>query len=138
MKTLMTLAFVAIIGLVGTTIHTHAMDKEHMMKGEKPTIIMFHADTCGKCKILGPKVKGAVNSLDKNSVNIVKFDYTNRATINSSKELAAEKGLVNLQKKYGAKTGFAVIVDSHGHEVHTISANDSIEAIRSAIQKNLS
>lgn len=135
MKTLLTLATMAFIGVLGMPSGASAdeMAKDAMMMDKaKPTVVAFHSDNCGKCKILAPKLMGAVNEAG-DSVNFVKFDYTNRETIGSSKILAAEKGLSDLQKKYGAKTGFAVIVDGEGNETK-INSSDSQEEILALLQ----
>ncbi|MEM6781934.1 MAG: thioredoxin domain-containing protein, partial [Pseudomonadota bacterium] len=107
----------------------HADNHAQAAETTKPTIIAFHSDTCGKCKILGPKMTEAMSLLNDEKFNTVKFDYTNRDTIASSQTLAAEKGLTEIQKSYGAKTGFGVIVDGNGVEIAKISADDSVEAI---------
>ena len=108
MKVFFAFSFLALLVTLGLPVQSHA---EEM--AAKPKLVAFHSDNCGSCKVLGPKLMEALNDTSA-EVEFVKFDYTDRTTIEKSKMLASEKGLTDLQKKHGAKTGFALLVSSDG------------------------
>jgi thiol-disulfide isomerase/thioredoxin len=130
MKTLLslaTLAFVTFFALPAAQADDMGMMQDTMTA--KPSVVLFYADSCGQCKILEPKLESALHELGEDSVHMVKFDYSTRETIMASKDVAAENGLDAIQKKYGAKTGFAVIANDKGEETAMIKASDSEEEI---------
>lgn len=139
MKSLLTLGFIAFIGMVSAVQHSTASSHGETEQADvaKPTLVMFHSDTCGTCKILGPKLKKTLMDIDPSNINVIRFDYTDRHTIAASKKLAAYTNLVDVQKQYGAKTGFAIIVDGDGKEVHRISATDDVDVIMQAINDHI-
>lgn len=122
MKTILAITAIALIGLIGTPIFS-------AQAADKTNLVLFYSDYCGQCKILEPKLKEALNDVDKGAITFIKFDYTDRDRIMASKDVAAENGLTELQKKYGAKTGFAILTDSDGHELGQLSASDSVEEL---------
>lgn len=130
MKTLLALTLAAFCGILFSP-PAHADD---MRMSSPNKLIVFYADFCGQCKILEPKLEEALKTMDTKSFEQVKFNYTDRDTIMHSKEIAAEKGLTDLQKKYGAKTGFAVIANQEGQEIAFISANESVDEISATLQ----
>jgi len=132
MKTLLTLTLMAFFAVLGAPANADEMHKTEMMS-PSTTLVMFHSDNCGSCKTLGPKLKEAINTVGEDKLNIVKFDYTNRDTIEKSKMVASEEGLSALQKQYGSKTGFAVLLDENGNEIEKISSGKSVEHITKSL-----
>lgn len=133
MKTLLALFTLALL----TISATPKANAEEMMMHPTKKLVVFYADYCGQCKILEPKMMKALEQIDGDSYKMVKFDYTSRETIMDSKELAQEEGVSDLQKSYGAKTGFAVIADERGKEIALISANKSADEIVEILQNAL-
>lgn len=130
MKTIVLSIVFACMGLILTTPVTPAA---HAANSDRPTLIMFYSDYCGNCRILAPKIKEALNDIEPNKLRIIKFDYTSREQIMASKDLAREAGLTELQKKYGAKTGFAVLTNMSGEEIATLNVDDTTESIHEKI-----
>lgn len=101
----------------------------------KPAAVIFYSDYCGQCRILEPKWKQALQDIEP-AIDVVTFDYTDRERIMASKELAAEHDLTALQKKYGAKTGFVILVKD-GEEKAMITASDSIEDMKTKVRNTI-
>ncbi len=133
MKIFYALALIACIGLFAA----HGAKAEDSSMSDLPKLIVFHADYCGQCKILQPKLDKALSTLDKDAFTIIKFDYTSRETIMNSKDIAAKNNLTDIQKNYGAKTGFAVIVNRQGHEETLVSSSDTVEEITNSLNAAL-
>lgn len=124
--TLMTLTL-ALMTMMPFTHKAQAMDESAT---EAPiTAILFYADSCGACKILDPKLKEALNAINQNKIDMVKFDFSNRTKIEETKALAIEKNLNSTLQKYGAKTGFVVLVNQDGEIVETLKADDDKGAL---------
>lgn len=52
-------------------------------------LVQVHADWCGSCKVLDPRVAAMREVLNAQNVLVVKLDYTNEATTQQAKRLAA-------------------------------------------------
>lgn len=128
---LLTLAFITIAGLPHAS---KAMEGHHM---DAPVIkaVAFHSDTCGTCKILGPKVKAAFGVINKDKLEVVKFNFTDKGTIAKTRELAKSKNVNDILQKFGAKTGFVVLVNGKGEIVEKLNASDSMPEIAAKLAK---
>ena len=96
--------------------------KETMMKKETTTttLVAYHADWCGGCKILGEKMEKVMNGLDeetKSKLSMVKFDFTDETSKAATKTLAEKKGVSSLYPQDKAKTGIVKVVDSASNDV---------------------
>ena len=134
MKTLLSLALMAVIGAFAYPTGAKADEMVKDTMTAKPKIVAFHADNCGACKALAPKLESAMTQLE-DSVEFVKFDYTSKETIKASKALASEKGLAELQKEHGAKTGYALLVKADGTVAEKFTRKSDVTDIVSAAQK---
>ena len=121
------LAFMALVGLPQMA---KAMDETATVKA-----VAFHSDNCGSCKILGPKVDAAIKQIDSDKVQKITFNFTDKTTIAETKALAMKEGVSDVLNKYGAKSGFVVLLDQNGQEVDKLKASDSTEDIASKITK---
>lgn len=130
MKSLLTMAF----ALLAFIPQPHAME-EAEVAAPLVKAVSFHSDSCGACKVLAPKIKEAMSAVNMDKIEVVKFDFTNKGTIEATKSLAAEKGLSDLLQKYGAKTGFVVLVNARGDQVETIKSDDDAEDIAEDLVK---
>ena len=126
--------------LVGfSPLMTHAMDNE-MNDVTKPalTAIAFRSDSCGACRILEPKLKEAIASLDddtKAKIKFVEFDFSNKEKINNTRIIAKENNLDAVLHEYGAKTGFVVLLNQDSEETDKLKADDSAEDMATKITK---
>lgn len=102
------------------------------------TVVAFHADWCGGCKILGPKVKEVMNTLDadtKAKLAMVKFDFTDDTTKAASKALAKEKGISDLYPTGKPSTGILKVLDTEtGAVLAKIHYKMSAEEIKGTLK----
>ena len=69
--------------------------------------IAFHADYCGACKAIGPKVGELSQKLDGKPVEFVKFDFTSDESKAKTSALAEEIGFTGLLED-NRGTGFVL------------------------------
>jgi len=144
MKTLLSILALAIFTITPQAFADMHGDKKAMMekKVEAPTTtaVAFHADWCGGCKILAPKMEEVMNGLDaetKAKFAFVKFDLTDEATKAASKTKAAEKGVDALFPMGEGKppTGVIKLVDNAtGAVLAKIHYKMSVEEIKGVIK----
>ena len=113
MKYILSLLTLAVFAFApGAQADTHA---EKMTK-PATTVVAFHADWCGGCKILEPKMKEVMNKLDdetKAKFAKLKFDFTDDSTKAASKALADEKGYAAIFPGEGKPpTGVLKVLDT--------------------------
>ncbi len=133
MKTLLTLAF-AVLAFIPQTF---AMDNHEMAEKADPAVkaVVFYAVNCGSCKILEPRIEEAMKAINMNTVDVIKFDFSNKEAIESTKQLAASKNVEAVLNQYGAKTGFVVLIDQNGNEINKLKVDDDTAEIASKIVK---
>ena len=118
----------------------HEKVMEAPISAPATTIVAFHADWCGGCKILAPKMEKVMEMLDeetKSQFSMLKFDFTDNETTANSRALAEEKGLSSLISSPTGKpaTGMLKIIDTASGEILTkIHYNMSEEEITNAIK----
>jgi thiol-disulfide isomerase/thioredoxin len=85
----------------------------------KPTLYAtaFHADWCGGCKKLGPKVMSIMPDLQAKGVELVKFDLTNDETTAASEKTAAKMGLDKVFSEHKKKTGYVLLINPHNGQI---------------------
>ena len=85
-------------------------------ESSKIAAIKFHADYCGACKKLAPKISQLETTFKDQGVVFVKFDLTDDASKKKTKEFAANEGLESvLESNKG--TGFIVLYDLKNKKV---------------------
>ena len=131
---LLTLAF----ALLAFIPQSYAMkDKMAGMAHEKANIkaVMFFSENCGSCKILDPRLKEAMNAINQNKVDVVKFDFTNEATKMETQKLADKKGLGKILSEYGPKTGFVALIDKNGNVIDKLKVDHDTAEIAAKLAK---
>ena len=106
---------------------------------ESPTLyaVMFHADDCAGSKSMAPKVKSLQNKLKGKSVEFVKFDFSNPASVEKTQDLADKLGL-NRVLASNEGTGFVVLVDAKSKQEKAIlTTKQSLDEMLASISKNL-
>lgn len=76
----------------------------------KPVVVEIHADWCPACRSISPMMK----SLQKdygNKANFVKFDITNKSTIQAAEAKARQLGLGGFFANYKTRNATVVIID---------------------------
>jgi len=109
---------------------THAMTDKNNVKA-----ILFYAENCGSCKVLDPRMKEALEVVNKSKIDMIKFDFSNSDAIAATKTTATKMGLNETLQKYGAKTGFAVLLDHNGKEVTKFKVDHTTADIASEMAK---
>lgn len=107
-------------------------------KKPKLIVVKFHADWCGSCQRMGPVMRHLRNKLDGRSVLFVTLNLTNRTTRHQSRFLAASLGLSKVWKKYGHKTGFALVLRVRDRKVlRRLASRMSLKQMGKALLKFL-
>ncbi len=109
-------------------------------KAAKADVIgmLFHADWCGSCKILDPKIESAEKEFAGKPILFSKFDLTDSETRATSAKLSKEIGMGPIFEKHGNRTGFFLLVDAKSKEVlSTITSIHTEDDIKSKINQAL-
>jgi len=119
---------------------TENVNKE--LIAEKPAIvaITMHADWCGTCQALNPKLEKVKGDLKDQGVLFTRFDFTDESTIKQSELMANWIGISDLfeERKNDGKTGFVILIDAETFEVLERITNNKDEAgIKDAISAYL-
>ena len=126
MKAFLTILALGLVALMPAAFaENDAMAEKEMMKANDVSLVVFYSETCSSCKVMEPKMAKALNVVNRDNFQVVKFDFSNDATIEATRSVAAEKNVNSTLQKYGAKTGFAVLVDADGNELAKITKSDS-------------
>ncbi|MEN0020318.1 MAG: thioredoxin family protein [Planctomycetota bacterium] len=98
-------------------------------------VVAMHADWCGACQRLGPKIEQAAAGLSGQPVQFVKADLTNRDDPAAEATLS-EWGLGRLYDDNRGRTGLAYVVDADTGEVlDTITAGQTPEQISADVTR---
>lgn len=92
--------------------------------------VAMHADWCGTCQTLGPRLVEAAGPLEARGVKVVKADHTSRTNPEAQATLEGI-GLGDLYERNGGKTGIVYLVDADtGRVLDEIrGANHSVDQI---------
>ncbi|HBS29088.1 MAG TPA: hypothetical protein DEB06_06475 [Phycisphaerales bacterium] len=104
-------------------------------RAPKAIVLAFHADWCGKCKVLGPKLMDEVRpAVASDPVLFVKVDLTNKDDSSQAEYLMSALGCGELWKEHGGKTGFALVVDPKTRKViSTLKSDQDASAMKKAL-----
>ncbi|MGC8550292.1 MAG: thioredoxin domain-containing protein [Acidobacteriaceae bacterium] len=85
----------------------------------KPKLLalLFRADWCRYCKVLEPEYAPLKQSLQKEPILFVRFDFTNAKTSMQARELAARLGVGSVFDQFERSTGFALLVKPTTNQV---------------------
>lgn len=106
----------------------------------KPMIyaVMMHADWCGTCKALDPKITQAreKGKLDSKNLLFVQLDLTNETTTHQAAMMAAALGITELFDSNAGKTGFMLLIDAEtGEKIARITNKLDVESITKHINE---
>ncbi len=82
----------------------------------KVAAIKFHADYCGACKKLEPKISELKKEFKDKEVAFVVFDFTDDTSKQKTQDLAKAEGLESVLNAYKG-TGFIVLYDLENKKV---------------------
>lgn len=82
----------------------------------KIAAIKFHADYCGACKKLEPKISELKTEFKDQGVVFVRFDFTNDASKEKTRALAKDEGLESVLNS-NSGTGYVVLYDLKNKKV---------------------
>ena len=135
MKKILPILFLVFFA-VSPAAYAEDMTEKPGMSNATTYAVAYHADWCGSCKVLAPKmdeVKAALPKEVAEKIEFVKFDFTDDATKETSKTMAEGKGLLDLYLN-DAKTGQVKLVDiESGNVLGTIKKDLSVEEINGAM-----
>ncbi len=138
MKSLLTILALALIAVMPAAFaNDHSMADKMDKDVKKLDVIVFYSDTCGSCKILEPKMMDAMAVLNNDSFNVVKFDFSNKQTIETTRKLAKDNDVDATLQEYGAKTGFVVLLDNDGNEIEKLTVKDSAADIAAKLTSSV-
>ncbi|MEM7756454.1 MAG: thioredoxin domain-containing protein [Planctomycetota bacterium] len=112
----------AVLGLSGCSTYgseTASADTTKLAAtndGAEVVLVAMHADWCGACTSLGPKVVAAASEMDGRGVKLVKADLTDRENP-AGKATLETMGLGGLYAENKGKTGLVYILDADSGEV---------------------
>ena len=92
--------------------------------------VTFHADWCGSCLALAPKIEKAraKANLDQTDVLFVKLDLTDDNTTHQASLLAQSLGIGALFEHNNGKTGYVAVIEaSSGTIISKITKNNKID-----------
>lgn len=115
MKTLNTFLLALTIGLFGTVGLLHAQNDTAPQEPEVIGVFM-HADWCGGCQKLKPKLNAVKPQFKDKPVLFTGFDKTDDFTKEQSRMLAEQMGLTQLYKDHKGRTAYVVLVDAETKE----------------------
>lgn len=107
------------------------------MANAKVIATAFYADWCPMCHQMLPAWKKTDMWLksSKQPVGMVRFVFSNDATIAASKKLAANEGLSGLFSRHEGKTGFVFLLNANNHKlISKIESTDSAEQMQNKIK----
>lgn len=73
-------------------------------------LVQVHADWCGSCKVLDPRIQALHEQLDAAGVLVVKLDYTNAETTRTANRLASALGIADAVAANNG-TGKLLVID---------------------------
>jgi len=97
--------------------------------------LIFHADWCGSCKVMDPKIEEARTELGDAPVLFVVLDHTDEATTRQAAMLAEALGYGEIFRERDGKTGAMLLINTaSGEVVETVTREDSAESIQAKVQ----
>jgi len=112
------------------------------MTSKKPVVyaVMMHADWCGACKAMGPKITQArgEGELDSKDVLFVKLDLTDEKTKHQAAMMAEILGFSELYKSNAGKTGYMLLIDAEtGEKITSVTNKSDVTEIESKINDTI-
>ncbi|MCC5788167.1 MAG: thioredoxin family protein [Opitutales bacterium] len=135
MKTLLTspLTLLTALFVLAGSLSVHAEEAKPEAVG-----LIFHADWCGSCKVMDPKIEEARKELGDASVLFVVLDHTDDNTKHQAAMLAQKLGYSEIFNERDGKTGAMLLINTGtGEVVETVTRSDSSESIVEKVQKTL-
>ncbi len=102
--------------------------------------VMMHADWCGTCKALAPKISQAREKakLDEKDVLFVKLDLTNDNTKHQAAMMATALGITGVYEENAGKTGFMLLINAESGEIMArITNKHDVEKIAAKITEKI-
>jgi len=135
------LAIAAITALtIGLPFVAAAEDAKEQAKVAAPKLIalQFHADWCGSCKTIDPRLAKARESLGDQPVLWITLDQTDKAGKLQSELMVSTLGLDAMYSATKKRTGFIVLLDAQTRKpVARITkqhdADQIVEAVKTAL-----
>lgn len=99
--------------------------------------VAFHADYCGACKAIAPKVGETKTALEGKPVEFVKFDFSSDETKSKTSAMAEEIGFSEILAS-NKGTGFVLLIDAETKKtVGKLTRKHSVDEMVSEVEKHL-
>jgi thiol-disulfide isomerase/thioredoxin len=133
MKTLNTFLLALLIGVLGMVGLSQAQEDNGPQEPEVIGVFM-HADWCGGCQKLKPKLNAVKPQFKDRPVLFTGFDKTDDFTKEQSRMLAEQMGLTQLYKDHKGRTAYVVLVDADTkEELDILKYKESEEQLKNSI-----
>ena len=106
-KTIMNISGIFLVLILAMQVNVFAQSENTT----KLYVVAFHADYCGSCKAIAPKVGEVKQAMDGKPIEFLKFDFTSDETKLKTSSLAEEKGFSEFLASNNG-TGFVLLIDA--------------------------
>ena len=96
-------------------------------------LVQVHADWCGSCKVLDPRVADMGRTLDAENVLVVKLDYTDKASTAQANKMAAALGITDAVAANNG-TGKLLVIRADRSLAAVLTRSNSDEDILNAVK----
>ena len=79
-------------------------------------VVKMHAEWCGVCKIMEPKMPAVKAAFKNTSVKFLHFDFTNETTTARAKAEAKTRNISTALTEHRGRTGFLAIINAQTGE----------------------
>ena len=133
------LVFLVVILVLGFPLISQG---ENHAVHQKPAIyaVMMHADWCGTCKALAPKIAQARENdgLDSKDVLFIKLDLTDDTSKHQAAMMAAILGIEDVYESNAGNTGFMLLINAEtGEKISQITNKLDSKKISALITKTI-
>jgi len=118
--------------IVDTTVYSNTSKVNN-----KLLLVKYHADWCGSCKEIEPKITKLNSRLKGKPIKYIALDLTNKASTKNAKTLASNYGISDLIAEK-QKTGYVAIIDANSKKIlGKLYKTQSVEEMQQQINKLL-
>jgi len=97
-------------------------------------VVTLHADWCGTCKRLDPKLNALRQDVEGKPVLFMKLDLTDDKRRGQAEYLAALLEIGQAYREYGSKTGLALLIEAESRQViGRLTVEDDPDAMKRKI-----
>jgi len=135
---LITTFMILLFTMSANTVDIHASEIEKGITEPKILAVTMHADWCGKCKTMDPKLSSIKKEFKDTGILFTILDMTDEFTKSQAQMQATLMGIQDLFQQHEGKTGYTVIIDAEtGKELDRITHDLSEEEMRNKLNASI-